>query len=95
MSALSVYQVVYEFWGQQFSFFLTSLLGVIFYTLVPVKEGVSASPDFLLGFLFGVGGFLGIYLGARCQKFVPQKYIKLILGLLIVYISSKYIIQYF
>jgi len=75
--------------------FLTSLLGVIFYALVPVKEGVSASPDFLLGFLFGVGGFLGIYLGARCQKFVPQKYIKLILGLLIVYLSSKYIIQYF
>jgi len=143
--SFSISRVVYEFWGQQFSFstmgmfslalvvgviggaygigggaiiapfcvaifhlpvytvagaalvgtFLTSLLGVIFYTLVPVKEGVSASPDFLLGFLFGVGGFLGIYLGARCQKFVPQKYIKLILGLLIVYLSSKYIIQYF
>ncbi len=143
--SLSLTRVVYEFWGQRFSFstigllalatvvgvisgaygigggaiiapfcvavfhlpvytvagaaligtFLASLLGVIFYTFVPVKEGVSASPDFLLGFLFGIGGFLGIYLGARCQKFVPQKYIKLILGLLIVYLSIKYILQYF
>jgi len=75
--------------------FLTSILGVVFYAFVPVKAGMSATPDFLLGFLFGIGGFLGIYLGARCQKFVPQKYIKLILGALIVYLASKYIIQYF
>jgi hypothetical protein len=75
--------------------FLTSILGVIFYALVPVKAGVSASPDFLLGFLFGIGGFLGIYLGARCQKFIPQKYIKLLLGVLIVWLSLKYIVQYF
>jgi len=143
--SVSVSRVVYEFWGQRFSFstigmfalslavgviggaygigggaiiapfcvtvfhlpvytvagaalvgtFLTSILGVVFYACVPLKAGISASPDFLLGFLFGMGGLLGVYLGARCQKFVPQKYIKLILGVLIVYLALKYIVQYF
>ena len=52
-------------------------------------------PDWPLGFLFGIGGFVGIYLGARCQKFVPQKYIKLILGIIIVFLAIRYISQYF
>jgi uncharacterized membrane protein YfcA len=75
--------------------FLTSIVGIIFYTFVPIKNGVATSPDWLLGFLFGIGGFAGMYLGARVQKYMPQKYIKLMLGLLIVYVSSNYIIQFF
>ena len=59
------------------------------------KEGLTTSPDWLLGFLFGVGGFAGMYLDARCQKFVPQKFIKLMLGLIIVFLALTYIIQYF
>lgn len=78
-----------------FGTFLTSILGVLFYTFVPVKTGITPTPDFLLGFLFGIGGFVGIYFGARCQKYVPQKYIKLLLGILIVYLAAKYISQYF
>lgn len=35
-----------------------------------------------------------MYCGARLQKFVPQKYIKLMLGLLIIYVAARYIIQY-
>ncbi len=46
-------------------------------------------------FLFGAGGFAGIYLGARCQKFVPQKPIKILLGVLIIFVALKYVIQYF
>ncbi len=74
---------------------LTSVSGVIFYSTIPVKGGMTAPPDWLLGLLFGAGGFLGMYLGARCQKFVPQKLIKLLLGLLIVFVAIKYIYQYF
>ncbi len=77
------------------STFFTSVSGVIFYSFLPVKGGVTASPDWLLGLLFGVGGFLGMYLGARCQKFIPQKLIKVLLGLLIVFVAVKYIYQYF
>ena len=75
--------------------FLTSILGVIFYSVIPAKTGLVTSPDWLLGFLFGAGGFVGIYLGARFQKFVPQKAIKLLLGTIIVFLALKYISQFF
>ncbi|UCF87733.1 MAG: sulfite exporter TauE/SafE family protein [Nitrospiraceae bacterium] len=74
---------------------ITSVSGVIFYSLIPAASGLTKSPDWLLGFLFGAGGFAGMYCGARCQKFVPQKLIKLLLGLLIVFVAIKYIYQYF
>jgi len=75
--------------------FLTSIVGVFFYSVLPVTNGVSTSPDWALGFLFGAGGFAGMYLGARLQKFVPQKIIKLMLGIMIVSLALKYIVQYF
>ena len=74
--------------------FLTSIAGVFFYTFVPLN-GMTASPDWLLGLLFGAGGFCGMYLGARFQKFVPQKIIKMVLGISILTVALKYIIQYF
>jgi uncharacterized membrane protein YfcA len=74
---------------------LTSLSGVTFYSIMPLKGGLTTSPDWLLGLLFGVGGFAGMYLGARTQKFVKQKYIKLLLGILMTFVALKYIYQYF
>ncbi len=73
---------------------LTSIAGLTFYSIIPARSGVITSPDWLLGLLFGAGGFVGMYLGARFQKFVPQKLIKLLLGLLIVFVALKYIWQY-
>lgn len=75
--------------------FLTSIAGIVFYSVIPAKSGMVTSPDWLLGFLFGIGGFVGMYLGASFQKFVPQKFIKVMLGVLIVYVASKYILQFF
>lgn len=75
--------------------FLTSIAGVTFYSLMPAREGLATSPDWLLGLLFGAGGFVGMYLGARFQKFVTQKFIKLILGAAILFMAIKYIVQYF
>lgn len=75
--------------------FLTSIAGVVFYSVIPAKSGMVTSPDWLLGFLFGAGGFIGIYLGARFQKFVPQKIIKLMLGVIIIFLALRYISQYF
>ena len=74
--------------------FLTSIAGVIFYTLIPAKGGLQTSPDWLLGLLFGAGGFAGMYLGAMGQKYVPQKLIKTLLGILILGVAVKYIWQY-
>lgn len=75
--------------------FLTSIAGVFFYSIIPIKSGLATAPDWMLGFLFGAGGFVGVYLGARAQKFVPQKLIKLILGLVILFLALRYIVQYF
>jgi uncharacterized membrane protein YfcA len=75
--------------------FMTSIAGVFFYSTIPINSGRTAPPDWLLGFLFGVGGLLGMYLGARCQKYVPEKIIKIILALVILMVSLKYIIQFF
>ena len=75
--------------------FLTSIAGIVFYSVMPAKSGLATSPDLLLGFLFGLGGFGGVYLGARLQKFIPQKFIKIMLGSLILYVSITYIAQFF
>lgn len=74
--------------------FLTSIAGVFFYSAIPAKAGMATSPDWLLGLLFGFGGFAGMYLGARLQKYVPQKMIKAMLGLIIVALAGNYILQY-
>jgi uncharacterized membrane protein YfcA len=75
--------------------FLTSIVGVLFYTILPATGGASTSPDWALGFLFGIGGFAGMYIGAHLQKYMPQKFIKLMLGIMITTLALKYIIQYF
>lgn len=72
-----------------------SVFGVLYYAIIPSPPGLQTGPDWLLGILFGIGGAFGIYLGARMQKHVPQKYIKLILSILIVYIALRYITQFF
>ena len=72
---------------------ITSVAGVFFYS-IPTHTGLSTSPDWLLGSLFGAGGFIGIYLGARFQKYMPQKLIRVLLGLIIVFIAANHIIQY-
>lgn len=75
--------------------FLTSAAGALFFTIIPVAAGASPMPDWPLGILFGIGGFAGMYLGAKTQKFVPQKIIKLIVGISILFLSIRYIVQYF
>jgi uncharacterized membrane protein YfcA len=74
--------------------FVSSLAGVAFYSLIPIN-GVVAAPDWLLGFLFGAGGLMGMYLGARLQKYAPERWIKLMLGAVIIIVASKYISNFF
>jgi len=75
--------------------FITSLAGAIFFTFIPSSNSLSAIPDWQLGILFGVGGFVGMYLGARTQRFVPQWFIKIMLGVIIISLSLRYIFLYF
>jgi uncharacterized membrane protein YfcA len=75
--------------------FITSVAGALFFSMIPASNGISAMPDWPLGILFGIGGFVGMYLGAKTQKFVPQKVIKVIVGTAIMLLAVKYIVQYF
>ncbi|MGD2188207.1 MAG: sulfite exporter TauE/SafE family protein [Desulfobacterales bacterium] len=74
--------------------FVSSLAGVTFYSLIPIN-GAVAAPDWLLGILFGAGGLIGMYIGARVQKYMPGRWIKLMLGGVIVIVASRYIIKFF
>ena len=78
-----------------FGTFATSVAGVAIYSLVPLYNGHPAPPDWMLGALFGFGGLLGMYLGASCQKYVPERAIQVILALIIFTVSANYILQFF
>ena len=75
--------------------FVTSVAGVAFYSaLAPFYPHLSVAPDWMLGVLFGLGGMAGMYLGARCQKFVPAKAIKWMLVTILVGTALKYILEF-
>ncbi len=75
--------------------FVTSVAGVIiFQVLAPFYPDMRIAPDWSLGLLFGIGGFCGMYLGARCQKYVPAHIIKMILCFCVIFVSGKYILGF-
>nr|WP_240610868.1 sulfite exporter TauE/SafE family protein [Ammonifex thiophilus] len=75
--------------------FLTSIVGVVYYTiLAPLYPQMAVKPDWLLGFLFGIGGLTGTNLGARLQKFLPEQVIRGILGILVLFLALSYIYQF-
>ena len=74
---------------------LTSVAGVFFYAAMPSQPGISTAPDWQLGVLFGLGGFAGVYCGARLQKYFPQRLIQLMLGMIIVFLALSYVAPFF
>jgi uncharacterized protein len=76
--------------------FITSVAGVIIYQYLSwVYTEITVAPDWILGALLGIGGFLGMYLGARTQKFVPARVIKSILCVCVLFVAIRYIVGYF
>ena len=67
---------------------VTSIAGVAFYAWLGV------GPDWLLGLLFGVGGAAGMYCGARVQKHVPARAIKVMLCCVILATAAKYVVEF-
>jgi hypothetical protein len=75
--------------------FVTSVAGVGFYqALAPFYPEMSVAPDWLLGLLFGLGGMVGMYLGARAQKHVPARTIKWMLAGILVFAAGKYVLDF-
>ena len=75
---------------------VTSVAGVAFYqAIAPLYSQVSVAPDWLLGLLFGMGGMVGMYQGARCQKHVPAHLIKWMLCLILLPTADNYVAGFF
>lgn len=75
--------------------FITSVFGVIIYqVLAPFHPNLAIAPDWKLGLLFGIGGFIGMYVGARLQKYLPAKAIKMILSVAILFLGLRYVLNF-
>jgi len=76
--------------------FITSIAGVAFYEYLSLLyTDMAVAPDWMLGVLFGFGGLLGMYFGARTQKFVPARVIKGILSAGVLFVAIRYITEFF
>jgi uncharacterized membrane protein YfcA len=75
------------------STFAASLIGVAFYQLVMPhfsSGALTVTPDWLLGALFGLGGLGGMYAGAAAQRHVPARWLKLLLGVVLLAVAGRY-----
>jgi len=73
--------------------FVTSLVGIASFELIgrsALATGVAVRPDWVLGLLFGAGGLAGSYCGARLQKHLPERWIRLGLGVLLLCLAARY-----
>jgi uncharacterized membrane protein YfcA len=75
--------------------FVTSVAGVLFYLGLGASGTVAVpvQPDWGLGLLFGVGGLAGTYCGARLQRYLPERWIRLVLGVLVTALAVRYVAQ--
>jgi uncharacterized protein len=76
--------------------FLTSIVGALFYQVIaPLYPHIAVAPDWMLGLLMGLGGMIGMYAGARMQKFVPAAAIKWMLAAILFLTGGRYVVGFF
>jgi len=73
------------------STFVTSVAGVITFTVLSIHQHGSVAPDWPTGIALGVGGLAGAYTGARIQSRVPDVLIRRLVGILVVAIGARYL----
>lgn len=78
-----------------FGTFVCSIVGVAVYQFGLFSGGMETGADYLLGAMFGLGGILGGYLGARAQKHIPQRPIKIGLFAVLIVVALKYLLAVF
>lgn len=72
------------------STFVTSLGGVLTFTLLSIREGPVA-PNWPTGIALGIGGIAGGYLGARMQHRLPDTLIRRTVGILAIAIAATFL----
>jgi uncharacterized membrane protein YfcA len=73
------------------STFVTSVAGVITFTILSLHQHGSVAPDWPIGVALGVGGLAGAYTGARLQSRVPDVLIRRLVGILAIAIGAYYL----
>ena len=73
------------------STFVTSVAGVITFTVLSIHEPGSVAPDWPTGVALGVGGLAGAYTGARLQSRLPDALIRRLVGILVIAIGARYL----
>jgi uncharacterized protein len=73
------------------STFVTSVAGVITFTVLSLHETGSVAPDWPIGIALGVGGLAGAYTGARIQSHLPDALIRRLVGVLVIAIGVRYL----
>ena len=73
-----------------------SVTGLISYIVtIPLLTGVSTSPDWAFGLFVAGGAILGAWVASKTQKFIPERYLKPMLGTITGLVGILYIINYF
>ena len=73
------------------STFVTSVAGVITFTVLSAHAQGPVAPDWPTGIALGAGGLAGAYTGARIQSRLPDVLIRRLLGVLVLAIGARYL----
>jgi len=74
------------------STFVTSVGGVITFTILSVNQHAPVAPNWPTGIALGVGGLAGGYTGARIQSRLPDVLIRRLVGVLVIAIGARYLV---
>ena len=73
------------------STFITSVAGVLTFTILSAHAAGSVAPDWPTGIALGIGGLAGGYTGARIQSRLPDAMIRRLVGVLVLAIGIFYL----
>jgi uncharacterized protein len=73
------------------STFVTSLAGVVTFSVLSIHHHGSVAPNWPTGIALGAGGLAGGYLGARLHTRLPETIIRRLLALIVVAIGVRYL----
>jgi uncharacterized membrane protein YfcA len=73
------------------STFLTSLAGVVTFSVLSLHQHGSVAPDWPTGIALGAGGLAGGYVGARIHARMPETIIRRLLALVVMTIGIRFL----
>jgi uncharacterized membrane protein YfcA len=73
------------------STFVTSVAGVVTFTILAAHQHGPVAPDWPTGIALGIGGLAGAYTGARIQSRLPDALIRRLVGILVLAIGARYL----